>query len=111
MNRDRHHAQELAHKHNARFLPVYVFISDEKVWQERVTRRFNELNNSDVATWERIQHQRERFREWQPNTALFINSLHPVEENFQHVLDFVASWETDLKPLSSMDLIEGRYHE
>lgn len=111
MNMDRHHAQELAHKYQARFLPIHVFVSDEKVWEERVTTRFNELNNKDVATWERIQHQRKGFREWEPNTALFIDSLHPIDENFQRVMHFVTSWQTKLEPLSSIPLIKGRYHD
>jgi predicted kinase len=111
MNMDRHHAQVLAQKYQARFLPIHVFVSDEKVWEERVTKRFEELNNPDVASWERIQHQRERFREWEPDTALFVDSLNPLDESFQQVLDFVTSWQTNLKPLPSMDLDEGRYHE
>lgn len=110
MNMDRHHAQELARKHSARFLPVYVYVSDENVWKERVTNRSKELNNPDVATWERIQHQRKGFREWEPNTALFIDSLTPVDENFQRVLDFVTSWQTKLEPLPSIPLVKGRYH-
>jgi len=111
MNMDRHHAQELARKHNVRFLPIYVFLSDEDVWKERVTNRFNELKHPDVATWERIQHQRQRFREWEPGTALFIDSLHPVEENYRKVLDFVTAEEVTIKPLASVPLTEGRYHE
>ncbi|MFT3892504.1 MAG: ATP-binding protein [Anaerolineales bacterium] len=71
MNMDRHHAQELARKHNVRFLPVYVYLSEE-VWKDRVTKRADELKHPDVATWDRIQHQRQRFREWEPGTALFI---------------------------------------
>lgn len=109
MNMDRHHAQELARKYQARFLPIYVFISDEQVWKDRVTTRYNELNDKDVATWERIQHQRERFREWEPETALFIDSLHPVEQNYQSVLNFVRN-DVTLKPLSAIPLIEGKYH-
>ena len=111
MNMDRHHAQELAHKYQVRFLPIHVFVSDEKVWKERVTSRFNELNNDAVASWDRIQHQRERFREWEPDTALFIDSLHPVDENFKQVLDFVTSWQTELKPLPEIPLTEGKYHD
>lgn len=110
MNMDRHHAQELARKYQTRFLPVHVFVSDEKIWEERVTTRSNELKNTGVATWESIQHQREHFREWEPNTALFIDSLHPIDENFQRVLDFVTSWRTKLEPLPSIPLEEGRYH-
>lgn len=111
MNTDRNHAQELARKYNARFLPIYVFISDDKVWEERVTTRYNELKDKDVATWERIQHQRERFREWEPDTALFIDSLHPVDENFQRVLDFVTDDGTVLNPLPTIPLAQGHYHE
>jgi hypothetical protein len=69
------------------------------------------LNDPDVATWERIQHQRERFREWEPDTALFVDSLNPIDENYQQVLDFVTGWQTNLKSLPSMDLEDGRYHE
>ena len=111
MNTDRHHAQKLAHKYDARFLPVYVFVSDERIWKERVTSRFTELNNPEVASWDRIQHQRDHFRKWEPGTALFIDSLNPIEENFKQVLDFVTSWQTDLKPLSEIPLTEGRYHD
>jgi len=110
MNMDRHHAQELARKYKYRLLPVHVFVSDEKLWEKRVTARFEELNNKDVATWERIQHQRKSFRMWEPDTALFIDSVHSIDENFKRVLDFTTSWQTELKPLPSIPLDEGRYH-
>jgi predicted kinase len=109
MNMDRQHAQGLARRYQVRFLPVYVFISDEKVWEERVTKRFNEMNDADVATWERIQHQREHFAKWEEDTAIFIDSLHPMEENFARVLDFVSS-DVPLKPLAQVHLSQGRYH-
>lgn len=110
MNMDRHHAQELARKHNVRFLPVYVFMSDEDVWKERVTRRFNELKHPDVATWERIQHQRQRFREWEPGTALFVDSINPVESNYQQVLSFVTDENISIQPLENIPLETGKYH-
>jgi len=110
MNMDRNHAQELARKHQAQFLPIYVFVSDENVWKERVNRRFNELNNNHVTTWERIQHQRERFRAWEAKTALFIDSLDTVDGNYQKVLDFVIKDRTTLLPVSETLLIAGRYH-
>jgi predicted kinase len=111
MNMDRHHAQQLARKYNARFLPVYVFVSDENVWKERVEARFDELNHKDVATWERIQHQRQRFVEWQPDTALFIDSLHPFEQNHAKVLEFVSNRDTNFKPLGEIPLTAGKYHQ
>ena len=110
MNMDRHHAQELARKHQARFLPIYVFVSDENIWKERVTKRYDEMNDQDVATWERIKHQRERFREWEPDTALFIDSLNSVDQNYETVLNFVMKASVSLKPLTDVPWVEGKYH-
>ena len=110
MNMDRHHAQALAQKYDARFLPVYVFISDEKVWMKRVEARFNEMNYKDTANWEQIEHQREHFRKWEPDTALFIDSLYPFEQNYAKVLGFVSNWNANLKPLEAIPLSVGKYH-
>jgi predicted kinase len=110
MNMDRHHTQELARKFQARFLPIYIYVSDEKIWKERVDTRKHELKHPDVATWERIQHQRERFRKWEPGTALFIDSLNLVDQNYKTVLDFVMDENTPLKPLEDIPLVEGKYH-
>ena len=110
MNVDRHHAQELAHKYQALFLPIYVFVSDDKIWEERVTTRYIELDKKDVATWSQIQHQRERFREWEPGSALFVNSLNSTEQNHSDVLHFVMHEEIALKHLQDVQLEKGKYH-
>jgi predicted kinase len=110
MNMDRNHAQELARKYDARFLPIYIYISDDKVWKQRVSARYDEMNNKDVATWERIQHQRERFRDWEPDTALFIDSIDPVDQNYETIFNFVMNENVVLKSLSDIPLVEGKYH-
>jgi predicted kinase len=110
MNMDRQHAQELAHKYEARFRPIYIFLSDDKVWKGRVTARYDEVNSKDIATWDRIQHQRERFRPWEPGTALFVDSLDPADRNYQALLNFVMTDDMPLKPLPEVPLVEGRYH-
>jgi predicted kinase len=110
MNMDRNHAQELARKYQARFLPMYIYVSDENVWKERVDARYRKLNDKDVATWERIQHQRQRFRTWEAGTALFIDSLNGVDQNYENVLNFVMNENTPLKPLVDIPLVEGKYH-
>lgn len=111
MNMDRHHAQELARKYNARFRPIYVFLSDDAIWERRVNERYDEMNDRDVASWERIQHQRERFREWEPGTALFVDSLEPVDQNYESILSFVRKDDVTLKPLADLPLVEGKYHD
>src|SRR5688572_26009122 len=110
MNLDRHHAQELARKYNAYFRPIYVFLSDDEVWKQRVNERHDEVNNRHVATWERIQHQRERFRTWEADTALFVDSLNPFDQNYETVLNFVMTEDVALKPLADLPLLEGKYH-
>lgn len=110
MKMDRYHAQELARKHDARFVPIHVFMSDENFWKERVVARSNKLNDKDVATWDRIQHQRERFRVWEPGTALFVDSVQPVDQNYETVLNFVLDDGVMLKPLENLPLVDGKYH-
>jgi hypothetical protein len=75
-----------------------------------VTTRSKELNHKDVATWERIQHQRGHFRKWEPETALFIDSLNALEQNYEAVLNFVMTDAVELKPLPELPLVEGKYH-
>jgi predicted kinase len=110
MNLDRHHAQELARKHGVRFYPIYVFISDNKVWERRVSARYDEMNNQEIATWERIQRQRAHFRPWTPETALFIDSLESVDRNYETVLNFVTKEQVHIRPLPDLPLVPGKYH-
>jgi predicted kinase len=110
MNMDRNHAQELARQYGARFRPIYVFLSDDRVWEQRVNDRHDEMNNRHIATWDRIQHQRERFRAWEPGTALFVDSLDPVARNYAAILNFVVTDDVTLAPLADVPLVEGKYH-
>ena len=111
MNTDRQHAQALAQKHQAHFRPIYTFMSDEQIWEQRITTRFTEMNNPAVSTWERIQIQRGHFRTWEPDTALFVDAVNPAEKNYEAVLNFVTSEIVDIKPLSiTVPLVKGDYH-
>ena len=110
MNTDRQHAQALAQKYQAHFRPIYTYLSDEKIWEQRVTARFDQLNNSAVATWQQVQHQSGHFRNWEPGTALFVDALEPVEKNYAAVLDFVSRAEVSLQPLEDVAWSAGKYH-
>jgi hypothetical protein len=112
MGADRFHAQEIARKHGALFRPVYCFVSDESLWERRVTERSETLADSAVATWERIQHQRQWFAPWQPGTGLFVDAVEPVERNYAQVREFVTSRDVALAPLQvTAPLVAGRYHD
>jgi predicted kinase len=111
MGTDRIHAQEIALKYQALFRPIYCYVSDEKLWKERVTKRVEELQNPDVATWERIQHQRQWFAPWQEDTALFVDAINPFEKSYAKVLEFATSQNIKLKPIvMSKPLKIGNYH-
>ena len=110
MNKDRYHAEAIAREQNALFRPIHVFMSDEGIWEERVTRRVSELNNPAVSTWEQIQHQRTHFRTWQPGTAFFVDGVQPVEQNYEDVLHFVTTENNVLKPLEDIPWVKGKYH-
>jgi len=112
MGADRLHAQEIAQKHSAIFRPVYCFVSDEAIWEERVDERVDTLDRSEVATWEQIQHQRQWFAPWQPGTGLFVDAIDPVEQNYTKVFRFVSSPTVPLEPIQvEIPLVKGQYHE
>lgn len=111
MNKDRFHAREIARKTGARFLPVYTFVSDKVTWEQRVTGRFvSRAQPGVVASWEQVQSQRRYFRPWEAGTALFIDSVQPLEENHAAVLAFVSNPSTKLTPLPEISFTPGRYH-
>ena len=112
MGADRLHAQEIARQHGALFRPVYCFVSDEALWESRVSARAAETGDPSVATWAHIQHQRQWFTPWQEGTALFVDGLNPEEQNYRQVRDFVVNQNTALEPLqAAKPLVAGKYHE
>jgi predicted kinase len=112
MGMDRLHAQEIAQKHGATFRPVYCSVSDESLWEQRVAARAAALQNPAVATWEQIQHQRQWFAPWQPETALFVDAVNPAAQNYASVREFVTNPEIALEPLDvKVPLVKGQYHQ
>jgi hypothetical protein len=77
MGSDRSQALEIAKKHNAAFRPIHTFVSDEKIWEQRVRQRVLDFPEDEPATWERIQIQRRDFLPWKPNSALFVDAIRP----------------------------------
>jgi predicted kinase len=108
MNTDRQHAGSLAQRYRARFRPVHTFVSDERIWQERVSAR---RDVPGAASWEQVQRQRGHFRDWEPGTALFVDAVNTLDANYESVLKFVTGQDVSLNPLSAVPLVEGRYHE
>lgn len=112
MGADRVHAQELARSQGANFRPVYCFVSDETLWQQRVTQRAEMLQNPAVATWEQVRHQREHFAKWDADTALFVDAVRTIAQNQAQAREYVTGQGIQLKPLPipAGGLTKGRYH-
>jgi hypothetical protein len=111
MNLDRFHARQIARQTGAGFLPVFTFLSDEAVWQERVSGRHAASHpEAGVASWEQVQRQRTLFRPWKPGTALFVDGVRPLEENYAAVREFVTAPQRGLEPLPELAFQAGKYH-
>jgi predicted kinase len=110
MNTDRNHAQALAKKYHAHFRPIYTFLSDDKIWKQRLTARYMELNNPAVATWEQVQRQRGHFRSWKQDAALFVDAVNSAEKNYENVLCFATSEKVALKAVDDAPWSVGKYH-
>jgi predicted kinase len=102
MGEDRYQAHKIAGRYAAAFRPVYTYLSDEAVWEERVRQRVEtapvEIKDK-VATWERIQEQRKYFHPWKPESALFVDGVNSVEANLDKVLAFITANEVSLESL------------
>ncbi|HNB37312.1 MAG TPA: AAA family ATPase [Anaerolineales bacterium] len=109
MNKDRHHAQSLAYTYQTRFRPIHTFVSEEQVWRERITRRYEESAHV-TADWAQIERQRTHFLKWEPDTALFLDGMKSVEENFRQALSFINDANVSLRPLDEVPLVRGNYH-
>jgi predicted kinase len=111
MNLERFHAGKIAHQYNARLVPVYTFVSDEATWKERVNARSPGSKPGDGATsWSEVQDQRRSFRPWRPGTALFVDTIQPLDECYEAVRACVNDPEFQLEPLGEVTFTPGNYH-
>jgi predicted kinase len=99
MGADRQLARQITERHHARLLPIYTYVSDEKVWKARLDHRAATAPPTDkVSTWESVQVQRKDFWDWHPGSALFVDAVFPFEDNLARVLEFITSAGGNLKP-------------
>jgi len=111
MGADRVQAQEIARRHEANFRPIYCFVSEERTWEKRVNERLEAEQDSGVADWHQIQHQRQWFSPWQKGTGLFVDAVQPVERNFASVLEFVLDPKISLESIQvDLPVSQGKYH-
>ena len=111
MNHDRFHARAIARQTGARFLPVHTFLSNEVIWEQRVTARFQTSDPADgVASWEQVMAQLQGFRPWEKGTALFVDALLPVAENYARVSACVNNPQLEFQPLAEVAFTPGKYH-
>jgi predicted kinase len=87
---DRQRAYEIAQRRGVNFRPIYLYISDEAVWRERLAQRARQLPDAPVATWSQVDLQRRYFQPWRPGQALFLDGLSGVEDNFAAAMTFIA---------------------
>ena len=87
---DRRRAYEIAHQRGVNFRPIYLTISDEAVWQERLAQRARQFPDAPVATWTQVDMQRRYFQPWQRGQALFLDGLNSVEDNFAAAMAFIT---------------------
>jgi predicted kinase len=92
---DRRRAYEIAQQRGVNFRPIYLYISDEVVWRERLAQRAGQFPDAPVATWTQVNVQRRYFQSWQPGQALFLDGLNSVKDNFATAIEFIAN----LQPL------------
>jgi predicted kinase len=111
MNLDRYHALAIARQTGARFMPVYTFISDQAVWEQRVRSRFENSDPAEgMASWEQVLAQREGYRPWEAGTALFLDAMRLLNENYAAVRNCADNPQAEFQPIGEADFSPGKYH-
>jgi predicted kinase len=90
---DRRRAYDIARQRQVNFRPIYLYLSDETVWRERLARRAQLYPDAPAATWTQVAAQRQFFQAWKPNQALWVDSVQSVADNLAQVLDFITNPE------------------
>jgi predicted kinase len=111
MNLERFHARGIARKTWARFLPIHTFVSDEALWEKRVSGRFHTSDPADgVASWDEVMDQRLGYIPWRAGTALFLDAIDPLEKNYEAVRSCINNPRVEFQPLPEVDFTPGKYH-
>jgi predicted kinase len=112
MNFDRYHAQAIARNWGARFLPIHTFVSNEATWKERVDARYlKSKQGSGAASWSEVLAQQEGYRAWEAGTALFVDTIQPLDESYRLVKACVTNPDLMLIPPGEGNFIPGKYHD
>ena len=82
-------ARDIAHRNSANFRPIYCYCSDPSVWRERMKGREQYVPNWTPVGWEAVERLRAMYAPWDPETALFVDSLSDLEDNFVLVIDWI----------------------
>jgi predicted kinase len=82
-------AHRLAERHSAGFRAIYCYCSDEGVWQKRMQVRQPLVPHWTPVGWDDVERLRASFQSWDPQEALFIDSLKGLEENLGLVLEWI----------------------
>ncbi len=87
-------AERLANRYDALFRPVFCHCSDTSLWKSRFDGRDWFVLNWTPVGWEEVERIRPTFEPWDRRKALYLDSVHPLEDNMLQALDWVASRST-----------------
>jgi len=86
----RNAARQTAHQRRAHFYPVYCYCSDVEIWQKRVAQRAPYVPHWSPVGWDEVERLQLLFQAWDPEEALFVDTVHPLEENLRIILDWLV---------------------
>jgi predicted kinase len=83
--------REMAQRHGGCFAPIYCFCSDRTKWQAQMNGRRPLVPGRTPVTWAEVKRLQEIFEPWDPEEALFLDSVRTPEVN----LALALAWLRD----------------
>ncbi len=88
----RKEAAQIAGNHAAQFRPIYCYCSNEAEWKKRLNNRSHiYVPHWSPVGWSEVEHFREFFTPWPPDTSLFLDTMDSLDDNLTKTLAWIKN--------------------
>lgn len=81
-------AKAIANQQNTPLIVIHTFCSDETLHRQRLETRISRVP-WDRVNWNDTLFTKSKYKAWNPNEALFVDALNPLETNLNKSLQYI----------------------
>lgn len=82
---------QIAESHQAHHIIIHTYCSDLTLHRHRLESRVSTVPWKRIS-WEQVLKTQSFYEAWKPNQALFVDSVNPLETNFEKTLQYIRDF-------------------